>query len=366
MSLFQKMKEEKYEQVVFCQDEEAGLKAIIVIHDTTLGPALGGARMWPYETEEEALEDALRLAKGMTYKNAAAGVNLGGGKAVIIGDPKKDKSEALFRAFGRYVESLGGRYITSADVGTGSEDLDAVFVETDAVVGNASSPHTSGDPSPVTSYGIFMGMKASAKEKYGNDSLKGKTIAIQGAGSVASKLCHYLHEEGASLIVTDIFEEAADRIVSQYGAKKVAPDEIYSVEADIFAPCALGAVLNDETIPQLKVDIVAGSANNQLKERRHGDALAKRNILYAPDYVINAGGVLNVVDEMKGYNKERAMKTVESIYDTMEQLYILAREQNIPTHEAADRLAERRIETLGQIQKVFLKKEKYMYPNHNL
>lgn len=364
MSLFQQMEEGAYEQVVFCQDEQAGLRAIIVVHDTTLGPALGGARMWPYETEEEALEDALRLAKGMTYKNAAAGVNLGGGKAVIIGNPKKDKTEALFRAFGRYVESLNGRYITSADVGTGSDDLDFVFQETDHLVGNASSANTSGDPSPVTSYGIYMGMKASAKEKYGSDHLKGKTVAVQGAGSVASKLCEYLHEEGASIIITDIFDEAADRIVKLYDAKKVAPEDIYAVDADIFAPCALGAILNDETIPQLKVDIVAGSANNQLAEPRHGDLLEERNILYAPDYVINAGGVLNVVEEMKGYNRKRAMRSVESIYDTMLELYALAREKEIPTYQAADELAERRMEMGAQLKRTFLPTEKYTHPHH--
>lgn len=352
------MEKYDYEQLVFCQDKNSGLKAIIAIHDTTLGPALGGARMWPYQSEEEAIEDALRLARGMTYKNAVSGLNLGGGKTVIIGDPAKDKNEEMFRALGRFIQSLNGRYITAEDVGTTVEDMDLIYEETDYVTGVSPSFGSSGNPSPVTAYGVYLGMKASAKEAFGDDSLQGKTIAVQGLGNVAYNLCKYLHEEGAKLIVTDINEKAIERAVNDFGAVAVSPNEIYKQDVDIFSPCALGAIINDETIPQLKAKVIAGCANNQLKESRHGQILHEKGIIYAPDYVINAGGVINVADELYGYNRERAMKRVETIYDSLTKIFKISKDENIPTYLAANRLAEERINSVLKSRKQFLQKEK--------
>ena len=360
MEMFKYMAEYDYEQVVFCQDRESGLKAIIAIHDTTLGPALGGTRMWTYKSEEEAIEDALRLAKGMTYKNAAAGLNLGGGKTVIIGDPRKDKNEEMFRAFGRYIQGLNGRYITAEDVGTTVADMDLIHEETDFVTGISPAFGSSGNPSPVTAYGVYKGMKAAAKEAFGQDSLEGKVIAIQGVGNVAYNLCKYLHEEGASLIVTDIHKEPVRRAVEEFGAKAVEPDEIYKVACDIYAPCALGAVINDETIPQLKAKVIAGAANNQLKESRHGDRIHEMGILYAPDYVINAGGVINVADELQGYNRERALKKVEGVYQNIERVIEIAKRDRIPTYVAADRMAEERIEKMKNSRSQFLMNPKHV------
>jgi leucine dehydrogenase len=355
MEIFKYLEKYDYEQVVFCQDKTSGLKAIIAIHDTTLGPALGGTRMWTYESEEAAIEDALRLAKGMTYKNAAAGLNLGGGKTVIIGDPRKDKNEEMFRAFGRYIQGLNGRYITAEDVGTTVADMDLIHEETDFVTGISPAFGSSGNPSPVTAYGVYVGMKAAAKEAFGSDSLEGKVIAIQGVGNVAYTLCKYLHEEGAQLIVTDINKEAVRRAVEDFGAKAVDPNEIYSVECDIYAPCALGATINDDTIPQLKAKVIAGSANNQLKDTRHGDIIHEMGIVYAPDYVINAGGVINVADELYGYNHERAMKKVELIYNSIEKIIEIAKRDGIPTYVAADRMAEERIERMRNSRSQFLR-----------
>lgn len=358
MEIFESLEKHEYEQVVYCYDKASGLKAIIVIHDTTLGPALGGLRIWNYATEEEALEDALRLAKGMTYKNAAAGLNLGGGKAVMIGDPKTVKTEAALRAFGRYVESLNGRYITAEDVGTTETDMDYIHIETDYVTGTSSGGI--GDPSPVTSYGIYQGMKATAQAAFGSDSLKGKTVAVQGVGMVAYGLCKHLHEEGANLVVTDINEVAVERAVNDFGAKAVAPEDIYSVDCDIFSPCALGGVINDTTIPQLKAKAIAGSANNQLLDNRHGDLLDEKGIVYAPDYVINSGGVINVSDELQGYNRERVFKKVEAIYDILLNVYRVAEEQNIPTYLAADKMAEQRMELIQQSSQQFLKNNRHI------
>ncbi|MEJ9279802.1 MULTISPECIES: Glu/Leu/Phe/Val dehydrogenase dimerization domain-containing protein [Ureibacillus] len=358
MEIFKYMEKYDYEQLVFCQDKNSGLKAIIAIHDTTLGPALGGARMWPYQSEEEAIEDALRLARGMTYKNAVSGLNLGGGKTVIIGDPAKDKNEEMFRALGRFIQSLNGRYITAEDVGTTVEDMDLIYEETDYVTGVSPSFGSSGNPSPVTAYGVYLGMKASAKEAFGDDSLQGKTIAVQGLGNVAYNLCKYLHEEGAKLIVTDINEKAIERAVNDFGAVAVSPNEIYKQDVDIFSPCALGAIINDETIPQLKAKVIAGCANNQLKESRHGQILHEKGIIYAPDYVINAGGVINVADELYGYNRERAMKRVETIYDSLTKIFKISKDENIPTYLAANRLAEERINSVLKSRKQFLQKEK--------
>lgn len=340
MNIFTKMTEHDYEQVVFCNDEASGLKAIIAIHDTTLGPALGGTRMWNYETEADAIEDALRLAKGMTYKNATAGLKLGGGKTVVMGDPKKDKNPDMFRALGQFIKNLNGTYITAEDVGTTVEDMDLIQKETTHVVGTTPGSGSSGDPSPVTAYGIYKGMKAAAKEAFGDDSLKGKKIAIQGVGNVAFKLCSYLYYEGAILYVTDINEEAVQNAVEAFSATPVEPDAIYDVECDIYAPCALGGTLNDDTLSRLKAKVIAGSANNQLESSRHGDMIYKQGIIYAPDYVINAGGVINVADEMMVYNKDRAMRKVGKIYDSLLRVFEISKQDKIPTNLAADRMAE--------------------------
>ncbi len=358
MEIFKYMEKYDYEQLVFCQDEASGLKAVIAIHDTTLGPALGGARMWTYASEENAVEDALRLARGMTYKNAAAGLNLGGGKTVIIGDPFKDKNEEMFRALGRFIQGLNGRYITAEDVGTTVTDMDLIHEETDYVTGISPAFGSSGNPSPVTAYGVYRGMKAAAKEAFGSESLEGLKISVQGLGNVAYKLCEYLHNEGAKLVVTDINQAAIDRVVNDFDAIAVAPDEIYAQDVDIFSPCALGAILNDETIPQLKAKVIAGSANNQLKDSRHGDYLHELGIVYAPDYVINAGGVINVAEELYGYNRERALKRVDGIYDSIEKIFAISKRDGIPTYVAANRLAEERIARVAKSRSQFLKNEK--------
>jgi len=358
MQIFKQLEMYDYEQVVYCQDKSTNLKAIIAIHDTTLGPALGGTRMWNYKSEQEALEDALRLARGMTYKNAAAGLNLGGGKAVIIGDPRQDKSEALFRSFGRYVESLNGRYITAEDVGTTEEDMDYIHMETDFVTGTSSGGV--GDPSPITALGIYKGMKAAAKAAFGTDALENKKIAVQGVGHVAYQLCKYLHEENAHLIVTDINQEAVHRAIQDFNATAVEPDDIYSVDCDIYSPCALGGIINDETLKHLKAKVIAGSANNQLLEDRHGDIIQEKGIIYAPDYVINSGGVINVADELKGYNRERVMKNVESIYSILTTVFEISKNDNIPTYVAADRMAEQRIHKVKQARQQFLPKNKHI------
>lgn len=358
MEIFKYMEKYDYEQLVFCQDQTSGLKAIIAIHDTTLGPALGGVRMWPYATEEQAIEDALRLARGMTYKNAAAGLNLGGGKTVIIGDPFKDKNEEIFRALGRFIQGLNGRYITAEDVGTTVSDMDLIHEETNYVTGISPTFGSSGNPSPVTAYGVYLGMKASVKEAFGFDSLKDVKVAVQGLGNVAYALCDYLHREGAILVVTDINKKAVERVVNDFGAIAVDPSEIYKQEVDVFSPCALGAIINDETIPQLKAKVIAGSANNQLKESRHGNVLHEMGIVYAPDYVINAGGVINVADELYGYNRDRAMKRVETIYESLTKIFAISKDQNIPTYLAANRLAEERISRVAKSRKQFLQNGK--------
>ncbi|SHJ66279.1 leucine dehydrogenase [Anaerobranca californiensis DSM 14826] len=354
MEIFKYMEKYDYEQLVICHDKTSGLKAIIGIHDTTLGPALGGTRMWNYKTEEEAIEDALRLSRGMTYKAAAAGLNLGGGKTVIWGDPKTQKSEELWRAFGRFVQSLNGRYITAADVGTVVDDMDYIRQETKHVVGVSKTLGGSGDPSPKTAYGVFRGIQACANEVWGSDDITGRVVAVQGVGKVGYYLCEYLHKAGAKLIVSDIDKEAVDRVVREFGAQAVGLDEIYGVECDIYSPNALGATINDETIPQFKCKIIAGGANNQLKEERHGDIITEKGIIYAPDYVINAGGLINVADELKGYNEERAMQSVSKIYDNIKKVFQIAKRDNIPTYKAADRMAEERIEKLGRVRNTYL------------
>lgn len=360
MEIFSSMEEYDYEQLIFCQDKNSGLKAVIAIHDTTLGPALGGTRMWTYNSEAEAIEDALRLAKGMTYKNAAAGLNLGGGKTVIMGDPKTDKNPEMFRAFGRYIQGLNGRYITAEDVGTTEQDMDLIHMETDYVTGISRFSGSSGNPSPVTAYGVYKGIKAAANEAYGDGSLEGRTIAVQGVGNVAYTLCEYLYKEGAKLVVTDINKEAVNRAVEAFGASAVDPEAIYDVDCDIYAPCALGAVINDDTIPRLKAKVIAGSANNQLKKSEHGDIIHEKGIVFAPDYVINSGGVINVADELNGYNQDRAMKKVETIYDSLTKVFEISRRDNIPTYAAADRMAEERIESLRNSRNQFLLNEHHI------
>jgi leucine dehydrogenase len=340
----------EHEQVVFCHDKDCGLKAIIAIHNTTLGPALGGTRMWPYKSEEDALVDVLRLSKGMTYKASAAGLNLGGGKAVIIGDPKKDKSEALFRTFGAYVNSLNGKYITAEDVGTTVHDMSHIFMETPYVTGIPISFGGSGDPSPFTAHGVFMGVKASVKEKLKTDSLKGLRVAVQGLGNVGRNLVEFLVKEGAVVSVADIDNERVRAICDQFSVAAVDPDQIITSECDVLAPCALGAVINDQTIGKLKCKIVAGGANNQLAEHRHGDALLELGILYAPDYVINAGGLMNVFVELEGYSRERAFEKTKQVYDNLMQVYQISREERIATHRAADRLAEKRIKSIANLR----------------
>lgn len=354
MDIFKNMELHDYEQLLFCQDKESGLKAIVSIHDTTLGPALGGTRMWTYVSEEAAIVDALRLSRGMTYKNAAAGLNLGGGKTVIIGDPRKDKNEAMFRAFGRFIQGLNGRYITAEDVGTTVDDMDIIHEETDYVTGISPSFGSSGNPSPVTAFGVYRGMKAASKEAFGSESLEGKVIAVQGVGNVAYNLCKHLHLEGAKLIVTDIHKQSVQRAVDEFSATAVDPTDIYQVQCDIFSPCALGAVINDETIPAMKAKVIAGAANNQLKEARHGEMIYEKGIVYAPDYVVNAGGVINVADELYGYNRERALKKVEGIYDNITKVIEISKRDDIPTYLAADRLAEERIQNMKQSRSTFL------------
>ncbi len=346
MELFEQIAGMGHEQVVVCHDKASGYKGIIAIHDTTLGPALGGTRFWSYATDAEAVTDALRLSRGMTYKNAVAGLNLGGGKSVIIGDNKTISREMIFRAHGRFVESLGGRYVTAEDVGTSPSDMDYVHMETDYVAGLAG---LSGDPSPVTAHGVFRAIQASAKARWGSDDLAGKTISLQGCGHVGYYLAKELAAAGAKLVVSDIDPAKIRMVVDATGARVVEPDEIYAVQADIFAPCALGGIINDDTLPQLKVEIVAGGANNQLLEPRHGDRLEEMGLLYAPDYVANAGGVINVYSELAGWDAQRSLRKADEIYDTILGVFEIAKQDGVPSYQAADRLAERRLRAVGSM-----------------
>jgi len=339
MSVFEHREFDGHEQVVFCHDSASGLKAIIAIHNTNLGPALGGCRMWPYASDEDALTDALRLARGMTYKSALADLSFGGGKSVIIGDPRRDKSEALFRAMGRYVESLGGRYTVAEDVGISVPDVEIMARETRHVAGTSKG---AGDPSPATAYGVYMGIKAAAKHRLGVDRLNGLRIAVQGVGHVGYYLCRHLSAEGAELVVADIAQDSLDRVVREFDAHVVAPEAIATAAVDIYAPCALGATINDETLPKLQAKVVAGSANNQLAEARHGEALRRRGILYAPDYVINAGGIIAISHEGPAYDESKAFAHVAQIHDTLLEIFRRAEAEKVATSEAADRLAEER------------------------
>lgn len=354
MQSFEIMEKYEHEQLVFCSNKESGLKAIIAIHDTSLGPSLGGTRMWNYNSLDSAINDVLLLSRTMTYKAAVAGLNLGGGKAVILGNSTTQKNELLFRTFGKFVDGLGGRYITTEDVGTNVRDMEYVRMETKYVAGISKSLGGSGDPSPVAAYGLFVGMKACAKERWGNDSLRGRKIAIQGAGHVARYLSEYLYSEGAELYITDIVDDKIKRVLETIKAHVVKPDEIYDLDVDIFSPNALGAILNDTTIPKLKAEIVAGCANNQLEdENKHSIKLMEKNILYAPDYVINAGGLINVANELEGYRQDRAMKQAEGIYDIVKRVFEISREQKITTISASNHIAEERLKKIGGIRKIY-------------
>jgi leucine dehydrogenase len=337
------MREMGHERVLLCSNPEAGLQAVIAIHNTVLGPGLGGTRMWPYPSFDEAIVDALRLSRGMTYKAAAAGINLGGAKAVIVGDPKRDKSESLFRAFGRFVDTLGGHYITAEDVGTDTSDMEWIAAETPWVTGVPPELGGGGDPSPVTALGVLQGIRASAQALWGSPALEGRHVAVQGLGSVGAYLAGYLRDEGARITGCDIDAEAVAE-ARELGVEIVAPNEIYDVECDVFAPCALGAVINDDTLPRLKAKAVAGGANNQLADPdRHGVEIERRGILYAPDFVINAGGLINVFQEFIGYDQDRALRRARGIFDTVQRVFAIARREKVPTAQAADRLAEERI-----------------------
>ncbi len=343
-----------HEQLVYCYDEPTGLRALIGIHNTVLGPALGGTRLWHYEKEEDALVDVLRLSRGMTFKAAISGLNLGGGKAVIIGDPKM-KTEAFLRRFGRFVQSLGGRYITAEDVNMRTRDMEYIGMETKHVTGLPETLGGGGDPSPVTAYGTYLGMKAAAKKVYGNDSLTGKTITVQGVGQVGTYLVEYLAKENAKVYVTDISQDRLQFVAKEYGAIVVGQEEIYDVNADIFAPCALGAIINDQTIDKLKCDIIAGAANNQLHdEEKHGNMLMERNIVFAPDFLINAGGLINVYNEYLGnYNRDRAYSQTEKIYETCMDILTLSEKEGINPQKAAIAMATKRINDMGKVKLSF-------------
>ncbi len=359
MNVFETIGDRGHEQVVFFNHAATGLKAIVAIHNTVLGPALGGLRMWPYANEQEALTDVLRLSRGMTYKAAVSGLNLGGGKAVLIGDPKTDKSEALFRAFGRFIGSLGMRYITAEDVGTTVEDMEYIFQETDRVVGVHPVHGGSGDPSPFTAFGTVQGIKACLNKHYGSPNIGGISFAVQGTGSVGGNIVKMLAKEGAGKIfVCDINEDRVAKAVDEYGAEPVPLDEIYDVDAKVFVPCALGAVINNDTLPRLRCDIIAGSANNQLESEETGTLVEERGILYAPDYVINAGGLINVAIELQGYNRERAYQAVSMIYTNIENLFRIAERDSIPTWQAANRMGEERIRAIGNVRLPYSKRFK--------
>ena len=343
-SLFEQMDSMDHEQVVVCCDKETGLKAIIAIHNTTLGPALGGTRMWNYSNENEAFTDVLRLSRGMTYKAAISGLKLGGGKAVIIGNSKTDKNEKLMRRFGKFVDTLGGNYITAEDVGMSPKDMEYVRMETKHVTGTPKQMGGSGDPSPVTAYGVYMGMKAAAKFKFGSEKLDGKTVLVQGVGHVGETLVKYLYDEGANIVINDIDEKKLNIIASKYSAAIVYGDEIYDLDMDIYAPCALGATVNQKTIKRLKCKIIAGAANNQLADEINDAKLCTiQDICYAPDFLINAGGLINVYSEIKGYDLEKAMFKTQEIYNTTLEILNKANLLKITTHEAALMVAKERL-----------------------
>src|SRR5476651_1012117 len=350
-SIFSQLETYGHKKVVFCSDPDTGLKAIIAIHDTTLGPALGGTRMWAYKTEEDALQDVLRLLKSMTYKAAISGLNLGGGKAVIIGDSHKDKTEALMRKFGRFIKNLNGEFITAEDVGTNPRDMEYIRMETQYVTGVPETIGGSGDPSPISALGVFMGIKASVKELFGTDSLTGKSVIVQGIGQVGENLVKLLRDENVKVYISDINEEQTARVSKKYGAEAVSNNSIFDIDADIYSPCALGATVNTHTINKLKCAIIAGSANNQLEDEAiHGQLLLEKGILFAPDYVINAGGIINCYSELMGFSKKRTMQLTENIYEATRNVLRLSKAESISTIEAANKIAEKRIADIKQVK----------------
>lgn len=352
-SIFDYMEHYDYENVLLCQDRNLDFKAIIAVHDTTLGPATGGCRMWKYENEMDAIEDALRLAKGMTYKYAAAGVNLGGGKAVIIGDPGRKDRESVFRLLGKFINRLGGKYITGEDVGTTLKDMEYIRMETEHVVTLPSYLGGAGDIAPMTAFGVVRAMQACCKRVYGDDNLEGKMVAVQGLGAVGHNAVEQLHALGAKLVVSDIDSGKVNAMVAKYGVETTDPDAIYDAACDIFCPCALGGILNDDTLNRLRCRIICGSANNQLKEERHGNLLEEKGMVYAPDYIANAGGTIYDTDRLGsgGVNNERGKEKVSRIYENMEKVFEIAERDSIPTYLAADRMAEERIHQVAQVKR---------------
>jgi leucine dehydrogenase len=350
-SIFSQLEAFGHKKVVFCNDPETGLKAIIAIHDTTLGPALGGTRMWAYKTEAEALSDVLRLSKAMTYKASIAGLNLGGGKAVIIGDSHRDKTEALLRKFGRFIKNLNGEFITAEEVGTNPRDMEYIRMETQFVTGVPETIGGTGDPSPITALGVFMGIKACVKELYGNDNLTGRSIIVQGIGQVGENLVKLLRDENAKVYASDINEERVGQVAKKYNAEAVSNNTIFDIDADIYSPCALGATINTQTINKLKCSIIAGSANNQLEDENvHGQMLLKKGILFAPDYVINAGGIINCYSELMGFSKKRTLQLTENIYEATRNVLKLSKAESISTIEAANKIAEKRIADIRKVK----------------
>ena len=342
MSVFSHLEFDNHEQVAFCHDKESGLKAIIAVHNTNRGPSLGGCRMWPYASDEEALTDALRLAKGMTYKSAMANLNLGGGKAVIIGDPRKDKSPELLHALGGFVQKLSGRYITAEDSGTSVADIKIIGERTEFVSGIQDHDEHGGDPSPSTAYGTFVGIQAAVKHRLGRSNLAGIKVAIQGVGNVGLHLARHLKEVGAELFVCDIHQSHVDKAVNELGAIAVGTDEIYGLDVDVFAPCAMGAIINDKTLPQLQAKVVAGAANNQLATPTHGDLLFQKEILYAPDYVINAGGIIDIAYQRENGSKDAMRKHVEGIGTTLDEVFTQSLKKGQSPHIIADEIAKER------------------------
>ncbi len=343
--VFGQLSFDNHEQIVFCNDKDTGLKAIIGIHNTVMGPALGGTRMWKYNNEWEALNDVLRLSRGMTFKSAITGLNLGGGKAVIIGDAKADKTPEMITRFGEFVNSLSGKYITAEDVGTTTEDMDRIHEVTNFVTGISEARGGSGNPSPVTAYGVYMGMKAAAKYQFGSDKLDGKKILVQGTGHVGETLISHLRNEGAEVFVADIHQDKMENMVAKYGAKIYTGADLYAADVDIYSPCALGATINDDTVYKIKAKVIAGAANNQLAvEAVHGQILRERGITYAPDFLINAGGIINVYAEIVKYSKEEAIRRTENIYNTTLEIFSFADANNLTTQQAAMQIAQNRID----------------------
>jgi leucine dehydrogenase len=350
VQIFERLEADAYEQVVLCHDRATGLRAIIAIHSTRLGPALGGTRFFPYASEDDALEDVLRLAKGMTYKAAAAGLDLGGGKAVILGDPKVDKSEGMLRAYARFVDSLAGRYITAEDVGTTQDDMDLIRRETSSVTGVSRSLGGSGDPSAATAYGVLHAMKAVSKRLWSTTDLKDRHVVVSGVGKVGYALVRHLVEERAHVSVADVSEEAVERVRRDFSADIVDVARAHAVACDLYSPCAMGKALNPTTIPELRCAAVVGSANNQLADDRCAKLLDDAGVVYAPDYVVNAGGVINIAEELRGYHRERAYANVRRIFTTTTTVLETAEAEGITTAAAADRLAESRIAAISQVQ----------------